>query len=72
MVMFVADAGLLCGSIGYAGMTDSATRLVLAGVLWLVLRSKVEAEERLLRDVHGQEYDTYSKKVPYALFPFLE
>jgi protein-S-isoprenylcysteine O-methyltransferase Ste14 len=66
------DGGLILASCGLTGLSDSVARGVLTALLFLVLRGKVEAEETFLKEMHGAQYDEYSKTTRSALLPFIE
>lgn len=49
-------------------MTASFPRLLFSAALLVVMDAKAEAEEKFLRDKHGEEaYSTYSASVPRFL-----
>lgn len=64
--------GLLLSCVGFSGLTDSATRLVLTAALWAVLRSKASEEEGRMRDIHGSAFDKYAEEVPWAFVPYIK
>lgn len=62
-------SGLLLGMIGLSLSTESATRLFLTGLLFLVLDAKSEFEETKLVQTYGVAYEDYQKKVPGKFLP---
>ena len=62
-------AGLLCGMTGLSLLTDSVTRLLLTGGLYLVLDAKSDYEEEKLVDAYGSEYEGYRSEVQGKFLP---
>ncbi|KAJ1625012.1 hypothetical protein T492DRAFT_576597, partial [Pavlovales sp. CCMP2436] len=61
--------GLLLLCVGFAVLTDSATRLGLTLVLAWVLNQKADLEETALEDKYGEAYGEYSAKVSKRFLP---
>ena len=55
--------GILTLSLGWALLFRSIPTLGVALVMLIVLRLKVSLEERLLREMYGQDYERYCRRV---------
>lgn len=62
--------GLIIASAGLGIATNSAARILLAGLLFLVLDKKATFEESFLAEKYGAEYTEYQSKVK-KLLPWL-
>jgi len=62
-------AGLLATLIGISIISGSATRLVLTGLFFYAVNTKVDQEEEMLTDKFGYQYEQYQKDVPGKYFP---
>jgi protein-S-isoprenylcysteine O-methyltransferase Ste14 len=62
--------GLIIASAGLGIATNSAARILLAGLLFLVLDKKATFEESFLAEKYGAEYSEYQSKVK-KLLPWL-
>mmetsp|Transcript_46127 Transcript_46127/g.93104 ORF Transcript_46127/g.93104 Transcript_46127/m.93104 type:complete len:234 (+) Transcript_46127:149-850(+) len=65
-------SGVLLSSMGFALLTDSASRLVLTIILYFVIREKVRLEEKFLLERFENEYKDYKSKVPWPIVPFMD
>ena len=62
-------AALLFGGAGFSVMTDSAMRLILVGVLFIVLDIMSNFEEEKLAETYGAEYENYMSTIPGKFVP---
>ena len=63
-------SGLIFGMAGLSVATDSALRLLLTALLYLVLDAKADYEESKLIEIYGNEYLYYMLKVQDKIIPF--
>ena len=59
--------GLLITCVGLSLVTASFPRLLFSAALLVVMDAKAEAEEKFLKDRHGEAYSTYCASVPRFL-----
>ena len=59
--------GLLITCVGLSLVTASFPRLLFSAALLVVMDAKAEAEEKFLKDKHGEAYSTYCASVPRFL-----
>ena len=62
--------GLIVNVLGWALAFRSGTGVVIAALMLLVLIGRVQAEERLLAETFGAEYDAYRART-WRLVPYV-
>lgn len=63
-------AGVIWGCVGATLITGSIARAALVLLLFAILHTKMDFEEKLLREAHGHSnVDSYTKKVPHRVLP---
>jgi protein-S-isoprenylcysteine O-methyltransferase Ste14 len=65
-------SGLILSTFGLAGLTGSTERAIGSLFLFPILREQVKAEERLLREQYGEDYEVYASTTPSSMVPFLD